>query len=235
MGGRMIRSDKLDQVCASMFAVRRDAGQPKKDSKAKIATKSGGSYSYEYLSLPALIEHLQPHLEKWSLFVTQEVRGRAGYVEVYTTVWHANSAQFIEFGPAALPAKSEDPQDHKGAITSCRRYALASVFNIAADEDDDISAVPPKAGGKPDAGMPATDAATLPVTDALSLGEGVTGAGGDAVATEEQTERLLAVVGGSEPKAISRLNRVNLSSYTKSTWRFAKMNEVAKAITGGEV
>jgi len=173
----MNTSDKIDQVSASLFAVQRDVELPKKDARGQVR----GRADYRYLSLPALIDHLKPHLKQAQLYVTQELTGGPGYVEVTTTVWHF-SGQRIDFGPTHVPAPN-DPQGVGSAATYARRYALAAVFNLAADEDDDAtSARTSKPGGQgrgdtssapplqPDTGAdhldgPVTDAATAAGSD----------------------------------------------------------------------
>lgn len=129
----MNRSEKIEQVSASLFAVHRDLANPRKDAKGQVR----GKVNYRYLSLPALIDHLRPKLKEAQLYVTQEVAGGENFVTVYTTVWHL-SGQFIEFGPAFMPA-SGDAQQVGSATSYCRRYALSAVFNLAADEDDDAA------------------------------------------------------------------------------------------------
>jgi hypothetical protein len=129
----MKASEKVDMVSASLFAVHRDLENPRKDAKGQAK----GNPNYRYLSLPALIDHLRPKLKDAQLFVTQEVAGGGGYVEVLTIVHHF-SGQWLEFGPAFMPAPG-DAQAVGSAITYCRRYALAAVFNLAADADDDAN------------------------------------------------------------------------------------------------
>jgi hypothetical protein len=234
----MRTSDKIDQVAASMFAVNRDIGRkglPRTDSKAKVQTKSGANYAYTYLSLPALIEYLQPFLEAAQLFVVQHEDRDAGgltHVALVTTIFHF-SGQFMELGPLIIPAPM-DAQQRGSALTYARRYALAAAFNIAADEDDDAAKT--KDWGTP----PAPAGGTGPPAGENTQGEGVTQPAGSPTildesgqASSDQWERLVAVSGGSLVRAVNRLNKVNGTAYTKQTAQAgATVAEVVAAITG---
>jgi len=211
----MRTSEKTEQVSASLFAVHRDLANPTKDAKGQVRGKA----DYRYLSLPALIDYLRPKLKDAQLFVTQELTGGDGFVECTTTVWHL-SGQHVEFGPIRLPAPTSDPQQNGSASTYARRYALAAVFNLAADEDDDASSARPSEpsgrgrGGpspspatpKPDASTPASDTEqALGGTTLANLGEGATTDTPGAAPTgylSKDDQRLLVMEYGSNKAAI---------------------------------
>lgn len=163
----MRTSEKTDQVARSLYAVHRDLANPRKDARGQVR----GKVDYRYLSLPALIDYLRPLLKEATLFVTQEI-GEPGTVT--TTVWHS-SGQFVEFGPTVVPAGG-DAQQAGSADTYARRYALAAVFNLAADEDDDAASARPSeptrrhpsgaAAETSGRGTPATSSGGAPQPDA---------------------------------------------------------------------
>jgi hypothetical protein len=131
----MNTSEKTDMIAASLFAVHRDLTNPTKNAKASVKMKTGGTYSYAYMDLPALVEHCKKVLTAAQVFVMQDVKGGAGFVEVYTTFMHF-SGQYIELGPLFMPAAG-DAQAYGSATSYARRYALAAALNLAPDEDDD--------------------------------------------------------------------------------------------------
>lgn len=142
----MRTSEKSATIAAALYAVHRDLANPRKDSTAKIETKQGRNYSYEYLSLPALIDHAKKALKDASVAVIQEVTGGIGWIEVNTRFMHL-TGEWIEVGPIFMPATG-DAQAVGSAITYARRYALAAALNLAADEDDDAASAtssPPQA------------------------------------------------------------------------------------------
>lgn len=127
----MKTSEKVDMVAASLFAVHRDLELPKKDTKGQAK----GNKEYRYLGLPGLIDHAKRALKDAQVFVIQDLRGGAGFVEVSTIFMHF-SGQYIEVGPLFLPVQG-DAQAYGSADTYARRYALAAALNLAAEEDDD--------------------------------------------------------------------------------------------------
>lgn len=136
MGGRPVNaSEHLNEIAPALVAAQRTLRNPTTDSTATVPMKSGGKYSYKYLSLPGLLEHVRSAYRELGLALMQEVEGDSAGVAVTTRIVHL-SGQWIEFGPLFLPA-SGTPQDRGSAITYARRYALAAAVGLASDEDDD--------------------------------------------------------------------------------------------------
>jgi hypothetical protein len=229
----MRTSQKIEQVCASMFAVHRDLELPKTNAKGQAR----GAKDYRYLDLPALIEHLKPLLTKYQLFVTQEDREAVGGVRVFTTVWHI-SGQFLEFGPAFI-AVTGDEQRQGAAKTYCRRYALAAAFDLAADKDTDAA---DKRGPSVREAVPTRQADhDQEAAAGPSMGEGAGSVAAslldmpDAPATSEQVQNLFRI-SGSDVRANNRLTKYAHTTYTKDTWRKnATGREVALAILAEEI
>lgn len=151
----MNSSPDTDKIALAFVAAQAALSNPATDAKAVVPTKSGGSFSYKYLSLPALLDHVKPELQAQGLGLMQD----PGPDGVWLRITHT-SGQFYEFGPLRLPA-GNDAQSHGSAITYARRYQLAAALGLAADEDDDGSAAssqpPPQDAAKAGSGRrPAT-------------------------------------------------------------------------------
>lgn len=200
----MRTSDKVEQVCASMFAVQRDLELPKTNASGQAR----GAKDYRYLDLPGMIDHLKPLLSKYQLFVTQEDLEAEGGVAVRTTVWHF-SGQYLEFGPAFV-AVVGDEQKQGAAKTYCRRYALAAAFNLAADKDTDAaqrgSWGQEAAPSRPASRETSTGASTAPPVDegapaSDTREKGATRTGAPTYLSKDD-QRLLIIEYGSNRKAI---------------------------------
>lgn len=156
MGGRPVNaSEHLNEIAPALVAAQRTLRNPTTDSTATVPMKSGGKYSYKYLSLPGLLEHVRSAYRELGLALMQEVEGDSAGVAVTTRIVHL-SGQWVEFGPLFLPA-SGTPQDRGSAITYARRYALAAAVGLASDEDDDgakAAARPTSAGDAFDQARP---------------------------------------------------------------------------------
>jgi hypothetical protein len=230
-------SEKVSTIAAALYAVHKDLALPKKDTKGQVK----GNREYKYLALPGLIEHCHKALRDAQIQVMQEIQGGPGFVEVTTIFWSL-AGEWIEVGPTWMGVPNgTDPQSYGSAITYARRYALAAALNLAADEDDDAaSAAPtlPRASARATGGASPPDPAPGVSHSDDVIPHSMT-PGGEAsaihdLATEEQWERLRAVVGGNAQRALNRLNKANGTRYTKANAEYATKAEVAAAISGGD-
>ena len=91
-----------------------------------------------YVDLPGVWEAIRPLLAKNGLSVVQTFTAWADGPTIVTTLMH-KSGQWVSSELFLKPAKS-DPQGVGSAITYARRYALAAMVGVVADEDDDGNA-----------------------------------------------------------------------------------------------
>jgi hypothetical protein len=113
----------------------------KRDAEAEVQTKSGGRYSYQYLTLDALLSMLRPIVARHGCYVMQvpivetDEHGitRAG---CHTFVVHGATGE-RHSARLLFSVGDDSPQVVGSAITYARRYTLGPMFGIAAEEDDD--------------------------------------------------------------------------------------------------
>jgi ERF superfamily protein len=212
----MRTSAELDQIAKALVAAQSKLENPKVDAKAKVTTKSGGSYEYEYVTLDRMTEHVRAALTPHGLAFTQEdVTDPDGPVGVLTRIFHV-SGQWIEYGPLTFAVEG-GPQDAGGALTYARRYALAAAVGIAADADDDAAGVQAssrtagrdnKAGRGGLAGSPASRPAAPPAEES-GAGEGAHSSALDvAVELYGGRPHLLRAAREHWPSATMRLRRI---------------------------
>ena len=104
--------------------------------------KDASGYNYDYLSLTGIIEHVKPHLLKNKLcivqFPTSQGDKRLG---VETMLLH-ESGEYIK-GYFTMPIPNipgaNISQMAGGAITYARRYAIAAILGITAEDDTDAN------------------------------------------------------------------------------------------------
>ena len=105
----------------------------------KTKQSNGQKFSYKYATLDGLIDMLRQVLPKHDLWFMQMPTTCEDSIELITRVYHT-SGEWIEesiiFGKTELQG-GNDTQKIGASITYFRRYALASVFGVAADEDTD--------------------------------------------------------------------------------------------------
>lgn len=106
-----------------------------KGRTAKVETKGGGSYSYDYADLVDITDAMMPLLAKCGLaFVcTPTVNDAGAFVLGYQLVHQ--SGESID-GQYPLPTGGT-PQVVGSAITYARRYVLCAITGVVAAADDD--------------------------------------------------------------------------------------------------
>lgn len=139
----MNRSETIGQLAAALAAAQ---------GKMKAASMNAQNpfFKSKYADLGAIIEAIRPVLAENGLSFTQTPFVDSGTVTLETTIMHAS-------GEWLSSAMSVAIADEKGmsfvqamgkAITYLRRYALASMFGVYADEDDDGNESVTKAASK---------------------------------------------------------------------------------------
>lgn len=136
------QSQMVTNVIKALVEAQSKIAPPKKGRTAKVRTKTGDDYSYNYASLDDILAAIKEPLAAAGLCFTQDATTQPGSVSVMTTLLHV-SGEWLRFGPFELPA-GETPQAKGSALTYARRYALTSALGIATEDDDAASAGKPK-------------------------------------------------------------------------------------------
>jgi len=93
-------------------------------------------FNAKYADLGAVIEAAKPILKDNGLAVSQLVEGESGQVGITTILIH-QSGEFIS-STVSIPVEGKNLAQESGkAITYLRRYGLASILGMYADEDTD--------------------------------------------------------------------------------------------------
>jgi len=93
-------------------------------------------FKSKYADLGAVIESAKPILKARGLAVSQLVEGDAGQVGITTMLVH-ESGEFIS-STVTIPVSGQNVAQEAGkAVTYLRRYSLASILGLYADEDTD--------------------------------------------------------------------------------------------------
>jgi hypothetical protein len=116
---------KLDEALAKAQAEMTNA----------TLNKINPHFKSKYADLPTIRDATVPVLAKHGLTVTQFTRVRDSALLLVTRLAHT-SGESIE-GEYPLPYQVDKPQAMGSAMTYARRYGLAAMCGIAAEEDDD--------------------------------------------------------------------------------------------------
>lgn len=112
----------------------------KAQAEMKNATlnKVNPHFKSKYADLAEIIDTTRAVLAKHGLSVVQTTEIQDGQLVLVTTLLHTSGQSLC--GAYPLPMVLEKPQAMGSALTYARRYALAAITNIAAEEDDDANA-----------------------------------------------------------------------------------------------
>lgn len=143
--------DKVELIQA-LGNAQAELENPERNETAKVKTKSG-SYSYDYTTLDALLEHVKPVLAEHDLTLTQTLTNSdGGYPAIVTILAHDSGESIstcLELPMGDIDGEP-DPQDLGAAVTYIRRYSITSLLGIAAETDGDAARASNSNGGGSD-------------------------------------------------------------------------------------
>jgi hypothetical protein len=131
-------SEARDLIAAALVVFQKNVKPVTKGKTAKVPTKSGGEYSYDYADLADVIEQTREARGAAGLAVVQLVTGDHGTLTIVTTVLHS-SGQWFE-GELTWRASDGRPQELGSLITYLRRYCYSAPLGISTEADDDGAA-----------------------------------------------------------------------------------------------
>ena len=104
--------------------------------KPVLMNSTNPFYKSKYADLGAVIETAKPILKNHGLAVSQLVEGENGQVGVTTLLIHESGEWLSSF--VTIPVTGQNVAQEAGkAVTYLRRYALAAILGLYADEDTD--------------------------------------------------------------------------------------------------
>jgi len=123
------------RLAAALSKVQAELPKLERDRTVEVTQKNGGTYSYSYVTLANLSDAILPLLAKHGLsFAAMPGAGAGGKMCVRYHLMHESgevlSGEFPISGEGGI-------QMIGGRITYARRYCLAALVGVAADEDDE--------------------------------------------------------------------------------------------------
>ena len=133
-----------ESLAAALALVQSKLPPIGKSKTATVATKSGGSYSYDYADLAQVSQVIVPMLGAAGLaWITKPTLLPDGKLALAYRLLHTSGES--EEGLYPLPSTGS-PQEIGSAITYARRYTLCSVTGVAPEQDDDDGAAASRQG-----------------------------------------------------------------------------------------
>ena len=137
-------------LAAALVAALAELSVVEKHRMAKIESKTGRDYSYEYADLGDVVKLTRPKLAEHGLVALTPVEEHGTGLKVTVVLLHS-SGERMDFGPFPFP-HGQTAQATGSMVTYYRRYALVAALGMAAGDDDDGAtavAAPPRQEPRP--------------------------------------------------------------------------------------
>lgn len=121
-------------LAEALCAAQGQMQNPKKDKTAKVRTRTGGEYTYNYTTLDAVLDVVRPALNENGVFLSQRSEVAENGMLLQTAVMYGDSVQVLDVTPYQYDS---DPQEFGKRETYARRYSLLKAFGLAGDDDTD--------------------------------------------------------------------------------------------------
>jgi len=139
---------RRDPLAAALVAFQGEVPVIPKNRTAKIPTKTGGSYSYQYADLSDMWDAIREPLRRNGLAVTQPLTSASPTcMAIKTIIWHESGQYHSETFEFSVAGRS--PQEIGSQITNMKRYALGAALGISTDDDDDGNTATHRPPSKP--------------------------------------------------------------------------------------
>jgi hypothetical protein len=126
--------EQINELAGALSKAQAEFPPIPKTRTAKVLTKTGREYEYNYADLSDILKAVLPVLSKHGLAITQAIVEIDGSRKVATTLMHV-SGQCLK-GCMSLP-NTDKAQELGAVVTYYRRYSLCGILGIAAEDDLD--------------------------------------------------------------------------------------------------
>jgi hypothetical protein len=133
----------MKELGAAMAKAQAEIKAAIKDSQGQVGT----SRNYKYADLASVWDACRVALTKNGLSVIQTTDFDKDEVWLVTTLLHASGESIS--GRYPLRPQQQTPQGYGSATTYARRYSLAALVGVVADEDDDGAAASQRGDREP--------------------------------------------------------------------------------------
>lgn len=107
----------------------------------KGTTAGSGNFAYQYADLPAILNVINPLMQKHGLGFTQLTNHKDGVDYLVTVVFHVESGETLETSLRLMPdveLKGQNIfQSYGSQLTYFRRYGISQILGLVTDKDTD--------------------------------------------------------------------------------------------------
>ena len=150
---------KHESLASALAAAQAEFPAILKTKTVRVQTKTGGSYTFDYAPLEAIIDAVRKPLSDHGLAIAQPLTHLDGRPALRTILMHESGGSIEDVTPVLV---SGTMQEQGSGITYMRRYTLTSMLGLASEDDDDGNhaaghGATPQPKPEPKPGKPAFD------------------------------------------------------------------------------
>lgn len=136
----MKSSENISDLATALATAQEGMTGVKKNRTVSVKLESGGSYTFDYATLDAIIEQVRAPLTLNGLWFTQTLEsGEEGRYRLVTTLLHKSGQWLSSETPIVVGEGKNKNQAFGSGLTYMRRYALAAMLGVASEDDDDAN------------------------------------------------------------------------------------------------
>jgi hypothetical protein len=138
---RMAERDARASFFAALGRFQAECPPVQKSRTAKIVTKKGGTYAYQYASLDVIVAHIRPYLHRHGFSFTWDCEADAANVKATCYLKHVDGhVEHASFSaPTETDAAMSGAQKNGAALTFAQRRSLEQVTGIVTTDDTDAA------------------------------------------------------------------------------------------------
>lgn len=139
-----MQSEQIDKLAEALAKAQCDITSPPRNREVEVFSKRTNSkYKFKYATLDGIIDHIRKPLSGNGLWFTQTLANGDGKYRLVTRLVHSSGQWIASETPLFVKPDANGEisnQEFGSALTYMKRYALAAMLGVAADEDDDANA-----------------------------------------------------------------------------------------------
>lgn len=130
---------ETNELAAALAKAQGQFTNPERNRTVKVTMKSGGSYTFAYATLDAIMDMVRKPLSDNGLAISHTLVADGSMWMCVARLLHA-SGQVIECPVPILVSEDANAQGWGSGISYSRRYGVSALLGVASEEDDDGNA-----------------------------------------------------------------------------------------------
>lgn len=156
----MRQSEQINELAAALAKAQGQFTNPARNREVEVKPRESAAYSFKYATFDAILDVVRKPLSDNGLALVQGVATTEQGLVLTTKLLHA-TGQWLE-SDTPIFYTGDKAQAFGSGVSYAKRYAVASLLGVTADEDDDGNAAEGNAAKFKDRKMPPKPAARPP-------------------------------------------------------------------------